>query len=230
MDTRKKSPYHSSPKDFRLMQKLGTGSFSSVYMVKRHKDCKIYAMKKVKMDGISEKNRSNALNEIRILASIRHPYVVGYKDSFIDTPKNTLNIIMDYCPEGDLYQKILKHKAKDTRFSETALWDLFGQLVLAVDTLHRMNIYHRDIKCANVLLARADTPDGLSIKLGDLNVSKIVGRARDLTSTQTGTPLYKSPEIWREQPYDGKCDIWSIGVAMFECMHLAPPFLAETVP
>jgi NIMA (never in mitosis gene a)-related kinase len=66
-------------------------------------DQKVYAMKKVKLSNISEKDKENALTEIRILASISHKNVVGYKDSFIDSEKNTLNIIMEYCDDGDLY-------------------------------------------------------------------------------------------------------------------------------
>jgi NIMA (never in mitosis gene a)-related kinase len=95
-------------------------------MVKRHADNKIYAMKKIKMEGISEKNKQNALTEIRILASINHPYIVGYKDSFLESGKNTLNIVMDYCGEGDLYKKILKMKQKGTSIAETQIWDVFG--------------------------------------------------------------------------------------------------------
>ena len=51
--------------------------------------------------------------------------------------------------------------------------------------------------------------EGLNVKLGDLNVSKIAKMG--MMKTQTGTPYYASPEVWRDQPYDYKCDIWSLG-------------------
>ena len=65
-------------------QSIGEGSFSEVYNVKRKNDNTIYAMKKVKMGKLSGKERENALNEVRILASINHPNVIGYKEAFFE--------------------------------------------------------------------------------------------------------------------------------------------------
>jgi len=73
-----------------------------------------------------------------------------------------------------------------------------------------MKILHRDLKSANVFLFK----DG-RIKLGDMNVSKEVTK-NGMLFTQTGTPYYASPEIWKEQPYDLKSDIWSLGVIIYE--------------
>lgn len=67
-----------------------------------------------------------------------------------------------------------------------------------------MKIMHRDLKSANVFLCNDFTS-----KLGDFNVSKVVKRG--LSYTQTGTPYYASPEVWRDKPYDKKSDIWSLG-------------------
>jgi NIMA (never in mitosis gene a)-related kinase len=63
---------------------------------------------------------------------------------------------------------------------------------------------HRDLKSANVFLYK-----DLTAKLGDLNVSKLAKEG--LSYTQTGTPYYASPEVWKDQPYDNKSDIWSLG-------------------
>lgn len=82
-----------------------------------------------------------------------------------------------------------------------------------------MKILHRDLKSANVFLTR----DGV-IKLGDLNVSKMVLK---MCQTQTGTPYYASPEIWKDQPYDKKSDIWSLGCVLYEAISLKPPFRAN---
>jgi NIMA (never in mitosis gene a)-related kinase len=60
-------------------------------------------MKKVKLENISEKDKENALNEIRIIASISNKNIIGYKDSFIDENQNTLNTILEFCDDGDLY-------------------------------------------------------------------------------------------------------------------------------
>jgi NIMA (never in mitosis gene a)-related kinase len=65
---------------------LGEGAYSSVYHVRRIKDNEIYALKKVRMMKLSDKEKENALNEVRILASISHPNIVAYKEAFIDEP------------------------------------------------------------------------------------------------------------------------------------------------
>jgi NIMA (never in mitosis gene a)-related kinase len=62
------------------------------------------------------------------------------------------------------------------------------------------------------------------IKLGDLNVSKVVKQG--LGYTQTGTPYYASPEVWEDKPYDTKSDIWSLGCVIYEMTSLLPPFTA----
>jgi serine/threonine protein kinase len=73
-----------SLKDFVIVAKLGEGAYSSVYKVQRIVDSQIYALKKVKMNNLSDKEQENALNEVRILASLNSPYIVGYKHSFIE--------------------------------------------------------------------------------------------------------------------------------------------------
>lgn len=72
-----------SLKDFVILSKLGEGAYSSVYKVQRVADSQIYALKKVKMNNLSDKEQENALNEVRILASIKSPYIVGYKQAFV---------------------------------------------------------------------------------------------------------------------------------------------------
>lgn len=67
------------------------------------------------------------------------------------------------------------------------------------------------------------TKEGI-IKLGDMNVSKV---SKGMCETQTGTPYYASPEVWKDQPYDKKSDIWSLGCVLYETITLKPPFRAE---
>lgn len=71
-------------RDFQIMSKLGDGAYSSVYKVKRLEDGLIYALKKVKIGMMSSKDKENAINEVRILSSVKHPNVVAYKEAFID--------------------------------------------------------------------------------------------------------------------------------------------------
>ena len=84
--------------NFEILEKLGDGAYSIVYKVKRLIDNNIYALKKVKLLNLSDKEKSNALNEVRILASLKSPYVISYKEAFFDEKDSTLCIIMEYAP------------------------------------------------------------------------------------------------------------------------------------
>jgi len=91
---------------------------------------------------------------------------------------------------------------------------------MGLRALHDINIFHRDLKSANIFLNKNG-----EAKLGDMNVSKVAKKG--LLYTQTGTPYYASPEVWRDQPYDSKSDIWSLGCVFYESVTLKPPFRAD---
>ena len=208
--------------DFQIISKLGEGAYSTVFKVKRNIDKKIYALKKVKILNLSEKEKENALNEVRILASVKSNFVVSYKEAFFDEKDNTLCIVMEFADRGDLYQKIVQHKKSAIFFEESDIWRIFIQLVKGLKSLHDLKILHRDMKSANVFLFSNG-----SAKLGDLNVSKVAKRG--LGYTQTGTPYYASPEVWKDKPYDNKSDVWSLGCVLYEMITLRPPFRAQNM-
>lgn len=207
--------------DFEVVQKIGEGAFSTVYKVIRKSDQMMYALKKVKIAQLKNKEKENALNEIRILASIDHPNIVAYKEAFIDDQDDTLCIIMEFLAGGDLYNKITECKKKRAMIPERLIWRYLIQMVRGLKYLHGMKIVHRDLKSANLFLS----DDLKQIKLGDLNVSKVVKNR--LVYTQTGTPYYASPEVWRDEPYDSKSDIWSLGCVVYEMCNRGPPFNAR---
>ena len=207
---------------FELISKLGEGSYSIVFKVKRKKDSKIYALKKVKLKKLSEKEKKNALNEVRILASIKSTFVISYKEAFIDELEQSLCIVMEYADKGDLYQKISHFKRMGYYFDEMNVWKIFIQMTKGLKALHDLKILHRDLKSANIFLFN----DGTA-KIGDLNVSKVAKKG--LGYTQTGTPYYASPEVWRDEPYDSKSDIWSLACVTYEMLALHPPFRAESM-
>ena len=207
---------------FELISKLGEGAYSVVFKVKRKADSKIYALKKVKLKKLSEKEKQNALNEVRILASIKSTFVISYKEAFIDETEPSLCIVMEYADKGDLYQKITHFKRMGYNFDELDVWKIFIQMTKGLKALHDLKILHRDLKSANIFLFS----DGTA-KIGDLNVSKVAKKG--LGYTQTGTPYYASPEVWRDEPYDSKSDIWSLACVTYEMLTLHPPFRAESM-
>ena len=206
-----------SLKDFEIGKLLGKGAFGSVNLVKRKEDGITYAMKRVKIAQLSIKERENALNEIRILASLQHPNIIGYKEAFFDEESKTLNIVMEYADDGDIESKIKQNTRSRMAFQESTIWFWIIQILEGLKYLHDNKIMHRDLKCANIFLMK----NGL-LKLGDLNVSKIAKMG--MAQTQTGTPYYASPEIWKDKPYDYKSDIWSVGCIIYEICTLHPPF------
>ena len=93
--------------------------------MKRISDGSEYAMKKVKMMKLSEREKQNALNEVRILASIQHPNIIGYKEAFFEDATSCLCIIMEHADGGDLLNLISTHKRKLTTFTEQQIWSYF---------------------------------------------------------------------------------------------------------
>ena len=207
---------------FEILKKLGDGSYSVVYKVRRKADNNIYALKKVNLQKLKEKEKINALNEVRILASVKSPFVIAYKEAFINDSDKSLCIVMEYADRGDLYQKIVEFKRIGCLIEETDVWRIFIQMTRGLKALHDLQILHRDLKSANIFLFS----DG-SAKIGDCNVSKVVYKG--LGYTQTGTPYYASPEVWNDDPYDNKSDIWSLGCVTYEMLTLHPPFRAESM-
>lgn len=127
---------------------------------------------------------------------------------------------MEFANDGDVYQRICESQKEKVFIKERLIWKVLIQVVKGLQALHDLKILHRDMKCANIFLYK----DGTA-KLGDLNVSKVAKEG--LLYTQTGTPYYASPEVWNDQPYDLKSDIWSLGCVIYEMCALSPPFKAE---
>ena len=138
--------------DFTVIKKLGDGSYSTVYKVQRHDDPDIYALKKVKIMSLSDKEKENALNEVRILASIEHPNVIGFKEAFIDEASSSLCLVMEYADNGDIFQKICSYQRRETYIKEKKVWYVFIQILRGLKAFHARKILHRDMKSANIFL------------------------------------------------------------------------------
>ena len=190
--------------------------------MRRKADLKMYALKKVKLKNLSEKEKQNALNEIRILASIKSDHIITYKEAFIEEKEKILCLVTEFANKGDLFQKITYFKQMQKSFEEKDIWNIFIQILQGLKCLHDHNILHRDLKSANIFLFNNNLA-----KIGDLNVSKVTKNG--IGHTQTGTPYYASPEVWNDESYTNKSDIWSLGCVLYEMICLTPPFKAESM-
>eukprot|EP00753_Platysulcus_tardus_P005466 PLAT13367.1.p1 GENE.PLAT13367.1~~PLAT13367.1.p1 ORF type:complete len:233 (-),score=71.72 PLAT13367.1:258-956(-) len=212
----------STLRDFRILQRLGTGSFGTVYKVRREADRRIYVLKQVNIMGMSRQEQLDATSEVRILASLESEYVSAYFDSFIDDGR--LNIVMEYCNAGDLCQLL---SARDGELlPEARVWRIFLQICFGLHYLHSKRVLHRDIKSANVFLSRTEG-DTLLVKLGDMGVAKVLGSSAAYAHTAVGTPYYLSPELCEDKPYNRKSDVWALGCVLYELCTLKHPFDAK---
>jgi serine/threonine protein kinase len=212
----------SSLKDFQIIGEIGKGAFGYVYKAMRIKDGQIYALKKVVMNKLKLKEKENSLNEIRILASISHPNVIAYKEAFYDPVSSSICIVMEFADNGDLEKKIEESLKTKSFMTENEILGILRNIVIGLKALHDKKIMHRDIKAANIFMFKNDC-----VKIGDLNVSKVV--KMNMIHTQTGTPYYASPEVWNDKPYDYKSDIWSLGCLLYEMTTLKAPFRGTTM-
>ena len=108
-----------------MLRQLGKGSFSEVFLAKRNEDNQVYAIKQIHIANMPNKHKSNALNEIRLLSSLSHQNVIGYKDSFYDEHSQTLNIVLEYADDGDLRSHILMRNKTKRYFKENEIWAIF---------------------------------------------------------------------------------------------------------
>ncbi|GFR49835.1 hypothetical protein Agub_g11775 [Astrephomene gubernaculifera] len=201
--------------NFKVHRELGRGSYGKVYKVERESDKQVYALKVADFGSMSQAERADAVNEVRLLVSIAHHNVIRYHEAFVWG--NKLCTVMEYAPFGDLKYYIDKGRKTKHQFPEEAIWRILLQLCKGLQALHAQNVIHRDIKPANIFLCANDL-----LKIGDLGIAKALTRV-EFTRTQIGTPSYMAPEVWSGRPYSYGSDMWSVGAVLYEMMTFRTP-------
>lgn len=210
-----------APGGYTRVREIGSGSFGKAILVK-DPEGRPYVLKAIDISRMDSKERRDAVNEVRVLSSLKHPYVVSYRESFLDG--RTLCIVMDYAEGGDLYQRITQTRKAGQSFPEAQVVRWFTQASLALKHLHERHVLHRDLKSQNLFLTGSGR-----LRIGDFGIAKVLDNTAAFAKTTIGTPYYLSPEICLEKPYSWSSDVWAMGCILFEMSALRVPFDAANI-
>ncbi|KAJ8678907.1 hypothetical protein QAD02_014694 [Eretmocerus hayati] len=213
---------------FDLLKVLGTGAYGKVFLVRKRLGAdagRLYAMKVLKKATIVQKKKmtEHTKTERQVLEAVRDsPFIVTLHYAFQTDAK--LHLILDYVCGGELFT----HLYQNDHFSEADTRFYIGEVILALEQLHKLGIIYRDIKLENILLDREG-----HVVLTDFGLSKeFLPHERDGNARAysfCGTIEYMAPEVVRggSAGHDIAVDWWSVGVLAYELLTGASPFTVE---
>ena len=209
--------------DFDLLQQLENEEKYLLLKVKNKKDGHIYLLKNIQLKSINLKEKKNMINEIKILNSLRHPNIIGFKNVFLDKPSNSFNILMEFPTNGNLENKIQYAINYKMYIEEAIIWNILTQILEGLVYAHKKGIIHKNLKSKNIYLTK-------------FRLAKIInfGETSSLnnniaSSSKLRDLAYVAPEILAQKKYNYKCDIWSLGCIIYEMASLYLPFSGDNI-
>lgn len=217
----------NSPRKFgryEVARELGKGAMGIVYLGRDPVIGRMVALKTIRVaaeDDVELREfNERFLREAQAAGILSHPNIVTVHDVGEETESKTSFIAMEYV-EGKNIKQLLGEK---TPFTFPRVAEMIGQVAEALDYAHRRGIVHRDVKPANIII----TPEG-AVKITDFGIAKI--EKSNLTSTGQflGTPNYMSPEQVTGEAVDGRSDLFSLGVVLYELLTRKKPFVGDNL-
>ena len=197
-------------KKYKILDKLGSGSFGKVFLAQNKYTKEKVAMKEIKKANKDLLSDGEIKDEIDILKSLDHPDIVRIIESF--NTKESYVLVTEYCEGGELYDQVRN------QLSETQIAVIFKQLLSGLAYLHSHNIVHRDLKLENILIqeiekSKTTGEDLFNIKIIDFGTARIFDNKKKPQSI-VGSSYYIAPEVLN-QKYGKECDLWSVGVILY---------------
>ncbi|KAF9619162.1 hypothetical protein IFM89_005176 [Coptis chinensis] len=169
---------------------------------------------------LTTENMEDFCNEISILSRLRHPNVILFLGACTQPPH--LSMVTEYMEMGSLYY-LIHMSGQKKRLSWRRRLKMLRDICRGLLCIHRMKIAHRDLKSANCLVNKHWT-----VKICDFGLSRVMTDGPTRDSSSAGTPEWMAPELIRNEPFTEKCDVFSLGVIMWELCTLSRPW--EGVP
>ncbi|CAD8082659.1 unnamed protein product [Paramecium primaurelia] len=206
-------------KKYQVLKMIGKGSHAKVYKVERIQDSSIFAVKIFKSEKLTnkEKGLDSLMKEIDIMRKLDHKNVLQLHEVFEDD--NNVYLVVDYLQGGELLKQI---ENSQNGYTEHLVQNLMQNLLSSLNYLHQKQIIHRDIKPENLILKQKDCLTDLVI--ADFGLSDIYNEQGIYLFQRCGTVGYVAPEVLRDQFYDYKVDMFSVGVILFILLTGEMPF------